>query len=56
MKILIKKLQKVVSVSDENSQKLVKSIIGDNQAENHQNPGQVDCFEFQAEEEGNDHV
>jgi hypothetical protein len=52
----ISKLQKVVSVSDENAQKLVKSVIGDDQAENHQNPGQVDRFEFQPEEKGNNHV
>jgi len=52
----ISKLQKVVGVSDKNSQKLVKSVVSNDETENHQNPGQIDCFEFQAEEEGNDHV
>ena len=43
-------LQKVVHVSNKNAQELVKTIIGNNQSKNHQNPGQINGFEFEAKE------
>ena len=44
-------LQKVVHVSNKNAQQLVKTIIRNDQSEHHQNPWQINGFEFQAEEE-----